>query len=889
MAARDFQINVEIPEARLRDYRLSLKQVADLIRSQNVDMPGGKMMTGNQELLLRGNNKRETGVEIEQITLLSQINGGTVTVGNIANVSDGFSDTTSEHQVDGHRAQVISISKTTSEDIFTVVDAVNAYVANKVMPEGYQIKCFQDMSVDVRDRIELLSRNGAQGLLLVFLVLAIFLDLRLAFWVALGIPVSILGAGFVLLLSGQTLNMLSMFAFLMGLGIVVDDAIVIGENIFAKRQQGMSGVKAAIAGTTEVLPSVCASVSTTVIVMLPLMFVAGVMGKFLAVMPLAVIAMLLISLVESTFILPSHLAHENNLFLRTLSVFMYLFRFVLAPLHWLQQRASRAMEKTIEKFYVPFLRFSLHNKRIVLSGAVGVIFIGVGFILSGITPFEIFPDIDSRVIEGQVDFPDGTSAAYARKSTLDMEKALHRVNEQIIQQTGQSVISVVYRQVGQAGDSGELMQTSGGSHTGSVKVELVTTAERDISSHEIMERWRQEMPPVAGVEILKFGAVTMGPGGNAIEFRLLAAPEGKQFLEQAVEDSKAYLRSKNGVIDIADDSRVGKWEMRVRLNEQGIALGLDESALASTVRASYFGEEVMRLQRGRHEVKLMVRYPESERNSRSDFNEIMIRDPNGVERPIKDIANVDYVRAKSEINRLDHKRSIKITAEIDKSQGANAAAIVAEMQATFLPKLLETYRNRHGIKLYVDWDGEQQQNQESLSSMGSGFTMALFGMFILLTLQFRSYIQPAIIMFIIPFGIIGAIFGHSVMGLSFTLFSFFGMIALTGVVVNDSIVLVDFINSRIRAGMNLDDALIEAGRRRFRPIMLTSFTTIAGLFPMLLERSFSSAGPHPYGRQYYFRIDAGHHVYLDPCPRFLSDLRFDLRTIWIPTRAGFGR
>ena len=857
VAARDYQINVEISESRLRDYRLSLEQVAAAIKDQNIDLPGGKMVTQNQELLLRSNNKRETGAEIEPITILSRPNGDVVTVGQLGNVVDGFSDDVSEHRVDGRPARVIAISKTANEDMFTVVEAVLDYVANKKMPAGYEIKCFQDMSLDVRDRIELLSRNGLQGLILVFLVLAIFLDLRLAFWVALGIPVSILGAGFVLLISGQTLNMLSMFAFLMALGIVVDDAIVIGENIYAKRQEGLSGVRAAVAGTIEVLPSVCASVTTTIIAFLPLMFVSGVMGKFLAVMPLAVIAMLIISLIESTFILPSHLAHENNLFLRSLSVGMYVFKFLLLPLRWIHRGASSAMQATIEKFYVPFLTFSLSNKRIVLSSAIGIIFLAIGFILSGITPFEFFPKLDSRVINGKVVFPDGTSEIYTKDCLLEMEQTLRRVDQQIIDETGKSAISLVYRQLGYAGRAGDVTSVFSGSHVGTVQVELVTTAERDITSQEIIDRWRSEMPEVPGYEILQFAAVSMGPGGNEIEFKLLAAAGSEQYLENIVEECKAYLNSKVGVTDIQDDSRVGKWEMRIRLNKQGTALGLNESNLARTLRATYYGQEADRPQRGRHEVKVMVRYPKKERSSKRAFDEIMIRDNQGLERSLKDVARVNYVRASSEIDRLNQKRAITITADVDKSQGANAAQIVAEMKNEFIPQLLESYKAAHGAKLYVNWEGQQQQNQESMSSMGVGFIIALFGMFILLTLEFRSYVQPLIIMAIIPFGIIGAIFGHAVMGLPFTLFSFFGMIALTGVVVNDSIVLVDFINSRVRSGMELNEALIEAGRRRFRPIMLTSFTTIAGLFPMLLERSFQAQVLIPMAASIIFGLMLG--------------------------------
>ena len=342
VAEKPFEIAVEIPEDRLRQYGVSLDGLVQVLRRQNVDMPGGKMETASQELLLRGKNKREIGPEIAEIPILTDPNGKIVSIGDIGEVVDGFAEVTSHHIINDRPGIAIRVTKTSTEDLFTIVETVQKYVDSKKMPEGYSIQTWNDISVDVRDRIELLSRNGLQGLILVFLVLATFLDLRLAFWVAVGIPVSILGAGFVLLATGQTLNMLTMFAFLMALGIVVDDAIVIGENIYTKRSEGMNFVRASIEGTVEVLPSVCASVATTIIAFMPLMFVTGVMGKFISVMPVAVIAMLVISLIESMLILPAHLAHENNLFLRAVSVVLYVFK-PLVYVHGIINRNARAL------------------------------------------------------------------------------------------------------------------------------------------------------------------------------------------------------------------------------------------------------------------------------------------------------------------------------------------------------------------------------------------------------------------------------------------------------------------------------------------------------------------------------------------------------------------
>ena len=379
-AERPYEIAVEVDEDALRKYDLSLGTLAQRIRQQNTDVPGGKMETASQEMLLRGNNKREIGTGIAELPIVTQPNGDIITVGDLGTVIDGFAETTSINLINGKPGLVIEISKTNKEDLFTVVETVKKYVAEKKVPAGYSLEIWGDISEDVIDRIDLLSRNGIQGLILVFLVLAIFLDLRLAFWVAMGIPISILGAGFVLLAFGQTLNMLSMFAFLMALGIVVDDAIVVGENIYLKREQGLSYFNAAVAGTIEVLPSVTASVTTTIIAFLPLMFVTGVMGKFIEIMPLAVIAMLIISLVESTFILPCHLAHQDNLFMTILSRVLYIFKPLVIVLEWVNKKASGGLEWGINRLYDPLLKFSLSSRSIVLAVCVsgGLFTLGLG-------------------------------------------------------------------------------------------------------------------------------------------------------------------------------------------------------------------------------------------------------------------------------------------------------------------------------------------------------------------------------------------------------------------------------------------------------------------------------------------------------------------------------
>ena len=840
VAERPYEVSVEVSEDTLRQFGVSLGGFAQMIRQQNIDVPGGKMITGSQEMLLRGNNKREDGIGIADLPAITKADGDVVRVGDIANVVDGFAETTSINLINGRPGLVINVAKTNKEDLFTVVGAVKSYVGTKQLPAGYRIQSWGDISLDVVDRIDLLARNGAQGLLLVFIVLAVFLEIRLAFWVAMGIPISILGAGFILLMFGATLNMLSMFAFLMALGIVVDDAIVIGENIYNKREEGLGFVAAAIEGTVEVLPSVTASVTTTIIAFMPLAFVTGVMGKFIAIMPLAVIAMLIISLVESTFILPAHLAHDNNLFIRMMSTALYIFKPILYVFEKINAVASRMMAFAIERLYEPVLRFSLNNRIVVLSCALGAMMVVGGLVKSGMVRSGMFPKLDGREISGTLVFPNGTASAFSAEGVAGLRDSFKEIDEELQAKGHPSVIQNLYEKVGEVGDGlGGPIGVTNGSHVGSVSVLLTPTDERTYTTRELINMWRERVPKVAGAEVLKFGARSMGPGGSAIEFKILADKVGEPFLEDAAEECKQWLAGKIGVLDLEDDMRPGKWQRMLKLNKEGQALGLNEQDLAETIRSIYFGNEVMRMQRGRHEVKLMVRYPREDRKTQSAFEEIRVRDAMGNERPLSEVAEISHTREPAEINRLDQRRSITVTADLDASK-VDGRQLIEEMKTEFIPTMLADYRAKHGATLTVDWEGEQEQNQESMASMGVGFMIALLCMYILLTLQFQSYLQPLIIMSIIPFGVLGAIIGHGIVGIEITIFSYFGLIALTGVVVNDSIVLVDFINARVRKGIPLKDALASAGSRRFRPIMLTSMTTIAGLFPMLLETSMQA-------------------------------------------------
>jgi len=835
--SRNYQVDIEIPEATLRAYNLTLRQVAEIVRRENRELPAGSIRSETQEVLLRANNRKTRGVDIAKIPLVTQPNGAVLTIGDLGTVRDEFVDTAAISRINGKPGLALTVQRSKTEDLIAVVDSVNRYIKEKNLPYGYEMITWGDKSVEVRSRLQLLLKNGWQGLLIVLVLLVLFLEIRLAFWVAMGIPFVFMITGGYLYMTGQTLNMISMFAFVMALGIVVDDAIVVGENIYVHRGMGKNFRQAAYDGAVEVMPSVTASVSTTIVAFSPLLFVSGVMGKFMAVMPAAIIAMLVASLIESVTILPCHLSHKDSLLFTIFRVLFYPFLWIIWIAKSANKKASAGLAWFIENVYSPTLAWSLNHRLVVMGGGIGIMLAVAGLYRSGAVKSNFFPKLDGNSLSANITFPDGTPESLTDKWTQHIEASFWRVSDRF-EQKGEKIASVSYRTVGQqissGGPGGSGQVTGSGSHVGTVEIELLSTEFRSIRSDRIAAAWRKEVGIIPGTEELSIAARGGGPGGIAIEFKVLASSDHTDELDRMVESCKKELEKFPGTFDVKDDSVPGKWEYRFRIKEQAVAMGVRLSDLAETVRGAFHGEEVMRLQRGRHEVKLMVRYPKDERRTLSNFDEIRVRLDDGIERPITELAEIDIVKSYSEINRIDQMRSITVSADLDEKVG-NADLIVKRLQDEIIPHLQKTHSNT-----YVRWEGQQQRRAESLGSLKIGFIVALLVMFVLLAIEFRSYFQPFLILLIIPFGIVGAVLGHAAMGLQLTIFSMFGLVALTGIVVNDSIVLIDFINAKVRAGMPIQKALTEAGKRRFRPVMLTTVTTIGGLSPILFERSFQA-------------------------------------------------
>lgn len=819
LAAPDYQIDVEISESTLRKYNLTLSDVADAIRRENVEMPAGTIRSETTEFLLRGTNRQLVGSEIAKFPVITQPNGVVLTVDDLGAVVDGFADATMVSYVDNRPCMSLQVDRTSEEDLLQITKEIRDFAAVRGMPEGYELVIWYDASVEVHSRLNLLYRSGLFGLMLVFLTLSLFLNIRLAFWVALGIPVSVMGTCAVLYIGDQTLNQLSMFAFVMALGIVVDDAIVIGENIFSHRQRGKSRVQAAVDGTAEVAPSVIASVMTTVVAFMPMFFVAGLMGKFIAIMPTVIISLLLFSLFESIFILPCHLGHTS-------------FKTVTKFYDNLRKGVDRFIERIVHGFYAPTLRWLLKRPAVGFSASAATLIITAGLIQGGFTPFVLAPQVDADLVICNLAFPAGTPIRVTNAAAERIEDGIRELDAHYRSQ-GKPILEHVFRTCG-----GSMMQDptrpgSVGTNFGSLFVKLVGAEERSgVTSRQILAEWRERVGEVAGAERVRYENMQVGPGGKPIEFKLQG--DDPEVLATAVDEVKAKLANYTGVYDVGDGDEVGKWEFNLKILPRAQAMGITLDDLASTVRASYYGEEAMRIQRGRHEIKLMVRYPEADRRTLADFQELRVRAPDGSEIPLTELAEQNLKRQSSEIVRINQQRSITVEANLNEDV-ANAAEVVADLRTSFMPTLFKKYP---GVS--VRWEGQQEQTEESMTSLMNGFVVALFGIFMLLTLLFRSYAQPLIILAVIPFGLVGAVLGHLIMNMPLTIFTLFGVVALSGVVVNDSIVLIDFINKHREKGGALQEALVNAGCRRFRPVMLTSITTIAGLIPILVERSMQA-------------------------------------------------
>ncbi len=850
---RSREIAIEISQANLRRYGLTLPQVADLVRRTALELPGGGVKTSGGEILVRTAERRDFGYEFADIPVVALADGTVVRLDDVAEIRDGFEDSDLKATFNGQSAVLIKAYRSGIETPIEVSDEVRAYIAENetLLPPGLGLSVLSDRSEMYRDRLDLLIRNARLGLVLVLLVLGLFLNARLAFWVTMGIPISFLGSLLLLPAMDVSINMISLFAFIITLGIVVDDAIVVGENIFEMRQRGMSRARAAVVGAQTIAMPVTFSVLTTIVAFTPMFFVPGPPGKFFRVIPAIVVCVLLISLVESLFVLPAHLGHKGTLGKGLWHFFMYPFsrkvrQEVVDPnpddessapapesrfMKWLngpQRRFAVVLQRFIDKRYRPALRWATANRYLTVATAFGLLLATLGFVASGRLKFTFMPKVDADTISARAVLPYGSPF----EDTKDVESRLLETAYDTIEDFGaedvvRGVFSISGKEINVA--TGPSRPAVGaGSHLGNVQVYLEPADKRTFSATEFASRWREKVRDLTGLESLSFVYAT-GPGsGKPIEVQL-SHPD-IDTLEQAAERVAGELSGYAGVRDVDDGFAEGKPQLDFRLTPLGHSLGLTVNELALQVRSAFYGAEALRQQRGRDEIKVMVRRPEAERESEYDIENLLVRTPDGGEVPLYTAATVSRGRAYTTINRADGQRVVTVSADVNAS--TNAEQVMADFAAGPLPAIVADFRGMAG-----SFEGDSRDRDDSLQSLKSNFMLALLVIFALLAIPFRSYIQPIVVMSAIPFGIVGAVGGHVIMGYDLSLISIMGIVAVSGIVVNDSLVLVHAANEVRDAGATPYEAIQAAGARRLRPILLTSLTTFFGLAPMILETS----------------------------------------------------
>jgi len=817
---REYEIGIEISEEKLRRYGMTFDQVASIVRKSSLNLTGGTLRTAGEEIRIRTVGRKYTGEELADIVVMASPEGEIITLGRIATIKDDFTEDPVFATIDDLPAMFVQIAKTEEEDAIKISNAVQDFVAEKekILPPGVHISVFYDTTDSLRARISLLTRNGMIGLCLVFFMLWLFLDMRLSFWAGLGIPISIAGAMFILWSIDATINMISLFGLIMVLGIVVDDAIVVGEAIYVHRKRGESPLDAAVNGVSEVAMPVLAAVTTTIVAFIPLSYVGGTMGKFVAILPVVVIACLIISLIESLLLLPAHLSHLPDL---------NKPKKLWGPFDLIERgraAVSSGLEVFIEKRYVPFISAVLNWRYVSLSVAIAVLMLSVGLVKGGLVKFQVFPKLDGFVITSTVEFPEGTPPGVTSEALTQIEQAFDRLAEKTTTTSGEPLVRQRLVLVGQV-LSGDMGAT--GPHMGSIQIILLPSEDRGVHSNDLLIDWEKEVGGIPGVKSLSFNEMGAGPQGAEIEVWL----QGREMddLLDAADDLQEALTEFQGVYQIRSDYAQGKNELQLSLKPEASTLGLSVQDLAGQINAGFYGREAFRLQRGSDDIRVKVRYTALERSRISDFEKVHIRTADGREVPLLSVANISFAPGFSTISRTDGMRRIKVTAEVN-NKLANSGEIFAELGKTTFRELQAEYPSIH-----LAMQGSKKNTRESFASLIVGFPIAMLGIFVIISTIFRSYIQPFIILFTIPFGIIGAIIAHRLLHYDLSMMSIFGMVALSGVVINDAIVLIERVNNNLADGMTLFDAIVQGGARRFRAIFLTSISTVGGLAPLIME------------------------------------------------------
>jgi len=829
-AVRQYQVYIEVAQDRLEALGLSLTDISRIVGQSSLDSPAGSIEAGERQIRVRTVGQNYSQHDFENIVLRTLPNGTILRLGDVARVDDGFEDVDLITRFNGRRAAFVDVYRTSDERVLDVAATVDDFIANEageMLSPGISVTIWDDSSEQFDERLALLLKNAVLGLLLVLAALTLFLDIRLALWTAAGIGATFIGAVYLLELIGSSINMFSTFGFVIALGLVVDDAVVVGENVYAERERGRSGVGAAIAGTQRVMLPVIFAVATTIAAFSPLLFVGGIIGKVLADIPLVVIAVLALSLVEALLILPYHLSHLPAAGQEAGNVVLRFF-------DRLQKGFDKRLQAFIDGPLDRTLKFAVTMPYLVLAGGLALLIVLGSLVPAGLIKVQFFPEIETDLVTAQLEMPTGTGVESTNETASRIEAAGVAALGRFVEDDAdrENVMRGTYATIG-------LLEVQGGPmgasqvfqpNVASVQFGLVPARLRNFSALEFEEAWREELGSIPEAQSFSISSNIIS-AGDPIDLRLSHPDE--EVLEIASNRLMDALDRVNGVFDVESDDDEGVQQIDLRLKPSARTLGLTLQDLAGQVRAAFFGAEAVRVQRGREDVRVYVRLPEAERDSIADIGRYRVRVPGG-QVPLSSLAEFTITTAPTSINRENGFRVQNITADVDPDviTSQEAADLIS---GTIMQQISGDYP---GIK--YEFGGEQEQQQESFGDIGTYFLLALAVIYALLAIPFKSYVQPLIIMSAIPFGMIGALIGHVLLDIPLGLLSMFGIIASSGVVINGGLVMIDFLNENLANGMARHEAIIHAARSRFSPILLTAVTTFLGVAPITFENSVQS-------------------------------------------------
>lgn len=830
VGGRDYEINIEVSEQTLRKYDLTMDEVANAVRRSSLDLSAGSIESATGNILLRTKGQAYTGVDFESIVLRSNPDGSTILLGDIANIDDGFVDRDRYVMHNGKPAIALRVMSVGDQSELQIAESVRNYLDRKrpTLPSGIGVESWADASYYLRDRLDMMNSNLISGAILVFLMLSLFLRLKLAFWVMVGLPVAFLGTLWLMLMMGISISMISLFGFILVLGIVVDDAIIIGESVYTKIRKDGHNVDNVVAGTMEVAVPATFGVLTTVAAFLPIIMISGVMGQFMSPIGWVVIFALIFSLIESKLILPAHLAHMQ---------IKPPAEHSRSPLLRIQRGFANGLHRFVDNFFVHFVRKAVVNRYLTISVFMAVMILILGLIGGGFLRVVFFPEWKGDFIRANLEMREGTPAEVTHRALDRMAAALNVADAELGKQHGL--------------EPGSLVQTqftwSGSDTSGTMIIELSDAATRPVEVSEISARWREEIGEIAGARSVNVSSEDGPGGGAAVSFNLVGSDLDQ--LRAAAAELTDKLRGYEGTFDVQNSYEGGNREVKLDIKPEAEALGLSLTNLATQVRQAFFGAEAQRIQRGEDEVRVMVRYPEAERESIGNLEEMRIRTPQGDAVPFASVAEVNLSSSPTVIRRFNRERSIAVSAEVNKAL-AEPGKIASDIQKNVMPGLFAKYPS-----VSLQLDGQTEEQGDLQRELTGGFLFSAFLIYALIAIPLRSYLKPLLIMAVIPFGMIGAMVGHLILGLDVSLLSMFGLIALAGVVVNDSLILVDFIGRARATGMGLIDAVVDASASRFRAIVLTSLTTFIGLCPIVfLETSAQAESIIPMATSLAFGI-----------------------------------